>query len=458
MTWILVMALGAGCARNGCTTPVVAPSTNGPATLVCNVDFSRAAREPSQLRCDDPAIRTQDGRAFEVPARVGLAIVVPKKPDGTGLHTQAAVDADIAFVNKYFAAANIAFFRASYTVSDTIPLEVKNTIGNDSIFARKSKTLPVLYVQKLTIDGQEVGGIAWNNGSGVVVWSTSGPWNVILAHELGHALGLAHTDLCAGDGVADTPPDPGPNNYDCATGTSRGTCNLPTSCLEPVCNACDAICQTAVEPKPDVRNIMSHFQGPCRRFTLGQAELMRCTLRNQQSRLLDVELPPNQWWVDPIGGAPVQFGLRPLYCSGGRVSPPATIPAPALFRDGGGPIISLDAAGLKAWELKSFPKKSRVEVTFNGPTLDRYVVHEIRHQPAHVGILHADYDPQTGIASRAWIVRDDNTTLDIVGRRRDSLVSTLRLCGATQLRGWVIGITSGTAIDVSEFRLIEPKP
>lgn len=104
-----------------------------------------------------------------------------------------------------------------------------------------------------------------------------------VAHELGHFLGLCHTHeqqesasfiaypnrqtgaltaclpTCRGegDGVCDTPPDPGPER-----------CTYDPDC--------QSFCGTGAEPDP--KNLMSYYTGCRHRFTAEQARLMQHTL------------------------------------------------------------------------------------------------------------------------------------------------------------------------------------
>jgi hypothetical protein len=99
-------------------------------------------------------------------------------------------------------------------------------------------------------------------------------WPTTLAHELGHFFGLCHThgdhpapiialdgaqtceEPCAleGDGLCDTPPDPGPGT--CATGPE-----------------CAIACGDG--SLPDAENLMGYYPECRTRFTPAQAKLMR---------------------------------------------------------------------------------------------------------------------------------------------------------------------------------------
>lgn len=159
-------------------------------------------------------------------------------------------------------------------------------------------TIPVLFVDAIrgrppkaglsTLPNNRCGGVRVSDApalpGGLIVVSASRQPET-LAHELGHYLGLCHTheelkaqafalDASArcereGDGICDTPPDPGP----------------PSCSNDPYCAVS---CATAEGP-PDVFNVMSYYFG-CRRALSAQqlAEANRnLSLRRGWARCLD---------------------------------------------------------------------------------------------------------------------------------------------------------------------------
>lgn len=133
---------------------------------------------------------------------------------------------------------------------------------------------------------QGAGGVAAQIGVGGRVGSADGSITdvdepvTVIAHELGHTLGLYHTfqdfsgptmDPCLGDYVCDTPVDPG-----------RG---VGSACREAECSVtCHLGGVTLIPP---FRNVMSYWNcavaSGSGRFTPQQGELMRCTIQDQFS-------------------------------------------------------------------------------------------------------------------------------------------------------------------------------
>lgn len=232
--------------------------------------------------CANAAQRAQYGSPATF--RVAIDAVSTRRADGTPVVSEADVSNDLATANVVFSRGGVNLFLNSYAVSDTIPSHIPdNSVGNDAIF-QTSSTLAVLYVESY-FDG---GGVSWSNGTGVIVDRLSRTWDQVLAHEVGHSLGLQHTDYCAtnvadGDGVADTPYDPGRGGLACNNGTPTATgATCSSNCSSCPCSGvCTAPLQAT---KPDVNNIMTKYNdNTCTEyFTDGQYELMRCILRTQQ--------------------------------------------------------------------------------------------------------------------------------------------------------------------------------
>ena len=122
---------------------------------------------------------------------------------------------------------------------------------------------------------------------GIVVTSSG----VLLAHEMGHYLGLYHTfeggcqnNNCANDGdrVCDTPPD--------RSVRSSGPCGSPTnSCTTDTLSAySNGIFPTDV---PDqISNFMDYGNNACsNQFTQGQADRMKAAIQTQRAGLLEVQ-------------------------------------------------------------------------------------------------------------------------------------------------------------------------
>lgn len=191
--------------------------------------------------------------------------------------------------------------------------------------------IPVYFVEELLIDGVPRPGLATPpNGScggqrrtpepqglgGGVVLATP-RWPTTLSHEIGHYLGLCHThqavddvvvtedpettsmcrEPCAleGDGVCDTPLDPGPPH--CATGPE-----------------CAVVCDTGARPDP--ANLMGYYPHCRNQFTAEQAAWMRwgASLRRGWHRCRD----PRECPCNPLEPAcPEDMTCSPLEMDGG---------------------------------------------------------------------------------------------------------------------------------------------
>jgi hypothetical protein len=271
-----------GSLKSGHGTPQRGAATD-PVNVECSARAARSSGSNDLVAvgvCAVASTRANYGKPASF--RVAIDAVSTKRADGSAVVSQQDAQNDLATANVSFSRAGITLVLSSYAVSDSIPSHVvDNSVGNDPAF-RTTSTLAVVYVESY-FDG---GGVSWNNGTGVIVDRLSRTWDQILAHEVGHSLGLQHTDYCSGDvadgdGVADTPLDPGRGGYDCANHASTGaTCSSDCrSC------PCTGVCtQTLQAVRPDVNNIMAKYNdNRCTEyFSEGQNELMRCILRTQQ--------------------------------------------------------------------------------------------------------------------------------------------------------------------------------
>lgn len=237
---------------------------------------------------------------------VDLVAVVIADSSGNTPYTQDELDAELVRINLAFARddglglefrwADVVYLDAP----DWLELEGEQLDvvlgGRRRLFEREAFAIPLIFTQSVTIEAVPRPGLATPpNGicggqrrvsspqpllGGVVIAKRR--WPTTVAHELGHFLGLCHThspsvaavqvveggaedsgqvcdEPCAleGDGVCDTPPDPGPS-----------TCVLD--------EACAVSCEDGAEPLP--MNIMGYY-APCRSlFTEQQARMMRGAL------------------------------------------------------------------------------------------------------------------------------------------------------------------------------------
>jgi len=249
--------------------------SNADTAEVCGSDTSAGAiREVPAGACLDPAARAPLSGPLPETMTIGLNVVVTKR-NGSPIVDRARVDSEVDLANQAFDSGDVRFSINSFTTSDSISPDVTESIKNNEIFQLTSK-IAVLYVENLSSGG----GQAWSNGSGLVV-ATNGA-HAILAHELAHVLGLGHT-YDADDFVSDTVYDP-------------WACEFSSACFTGACADCTyESCPPPYEnTHPDPRNVVGPAVHPktrvsqqCNtRLTSGQWDLIHCTLRTSQKRLV----------------------------------------------------------------------------------------------------------------------------------------------------------------------------
>lgn len=256
---------------------------------------------------------------------------------GGGSHTHEDVAAELARVNALFAADD-AEMGLSFELDAVIELPVARLLALDSPEltqlmndprvhpAREEFYIPIVFTDEVlagggtpkyglsTLPNGTCGGLQGRAGTEtglIVVAKERAPTTV--AHEIGHYLGLCHThaeqsaltqgavmsasgtplvcgDMCKaeGDGLCDTPHDPGP----------------PTCSYDP---GCDTHCRGGAQP--DAKNLMSYYTACRRIFSRDQVRLMQHTVALRRA------------WQPCIGGAcactfgghtcPLQMSCRP---------------------------------------------------------------------------------------------------------------------------------------------------
>lgn len=165
----------------------------------------------------------------------------------------------------------------------------------DAVIRQVSRTagvVPITFVRSIQSRSSafEVGGYASFRGLPV----NGGASSAVVAHELGHFFGLAHTHTCrfgretqancdrAGDFLCDTPPDRGPRGFYGLDRCDDGTV-LNGSCSS-MAMACSAVCDDG--SRPDAANLMSYYH--CgQRLSPQQADFVRCTLSNELAEYAD---------------------------------------------------------------------------------------------------------------------------------------------------------------------------
>ena len=223
----------------------------------------------------------------------------------------AAVDAtqpdeDIAALNELFAPGKIQFTIVQTEVLDPDDDFYNAVHATDGALWKSfvsgvlkpllTDSLPLVYVRTYKgVNGQQLQ--AYGSSAAVVLAAATldtsyekKHWHKTVTHEVGHFLGLFHTHSClgpgGGDGVADTPMDPG---YSAAVSSSK--LQNDEGCAKVTAKPCDvdeagagctALCKglAANAAQPDPTNIMSYYPKKClKAFSLDQLRLMRCNLR-----------------------------------------------------------------------------------------------------------------------------------------------------------------------------------
>jgi Pregnancy-associated plasma protein-A len=242
---------------------------------------------------------------------VDLVFFVIVDDDGQSSHAPEDIDAELARLQRTFARDDD--FGLELRLLDVVRVAEPAWLeldGDDLEAMVRSPTIsrnrdefyvPVVITDRIFVDGVPRPGLSTvPNGMCGGQRRVAGPqpllglvavakqrWDTTLAHELGHFFGLCHTHadhpqlvipldpgpaqapaaedarVCVepctleGDGICDTPPDPGP-----------GPCAVDPECL-PSC---------ADGSTPDPANLMGYYPECRTGFTLAQAQLMRRTL------------------------------------------------------------------------------------------------------------------------------------------------------------------------------------
>jgi hypothetical protein len=237
---------------------------------------------------------------------VDLVLFVIVNEDGEGSHAPEDVEDELARLQRLFARDDD--FGLELRVADVVRVaepawlvldgdDLSAMIGSPTISRhRESFYVPVVLTDQVVVDGVLRPGLSTvPNGTCGGQRRVAGPqpllglvavakqrWPTTLAHELGHFLGLCHThgdpaelvipldsgagesaegaracsEPCAleGDGLCDTPPDPGP-----------GPCAVTPECLPSCLDG----------SLPDAANVMGYYPECRAGFTVEQAQLMR---------------------------------------------------------------------------------------------------------------------------------------------------------------------------------------
>lgn len=236
---------------------------------------------------------------------VDLVVFVITDEDGQGSHAPEDVDAELARLQATFARDDdfglelrlvdvVRVTEPAWLVLDGDDLDAMVRSPTISRF-REAFYVPIVLTDQVIVDGVPRPGLSTvPNGSCGGQRRVAGPqpllglvavakqrWPTTLAHELGHFLGLCHThgdtfdvvipvdpgddearacvEPCTleGDGICDTPPDPGP-----------GPCAVGPECVVGCADG----------STPAASNVMSYYPECRTDFSAAQAQLMRRSL------------------------------------------------------------------------------------------------------------------------------------------------------------------------------------
>lgn len=260
------------------------PEMNSVATGILN---------PSTV-CRPTAMRA--GARAAPPVDVRYRIHQCRGSDGTFPVSIDNIRAAMSDVRDVYAAFGVRLIEESvreFTENDCVITHGDSAFEARIEGATPANLIPIVFVRRIVSGAAfPVGGFA--SFQGIVV--NAGSAHEVVAHELGHFFGLAHTHACnhgvetagncatAGDFFCDTPADRGPAGVS-GLDTCLGGTVLNGSCTNVACAS--ASCADASHPDP--RNVMSYYHCWPPRVSDEQQDFIRCTLRNE---LLRFTAPP----------------------------------------------------------------------------------------------------------------------------------------------------------------------
>jgi cysteine-rich repeat protein len=269
---------GDGCAAD-CVVEVGGRRVHSDGTLV----DEQTRRSLQGSVCLDVAERR---RVAALPSRrVEYRLRVCRLPSGEPVFPLGRARAAMEAASRELWAAGIELVEDSAAI-EAVTTDCSVSFGDQRLRdlateSHEARTLPVFFVREVVGGARGVGWLGYGAfGFGAVV-ATADPQVVL--HEVGHALGLSHTHACSGvpegrgdcgatgDGLCDTPYDPGPAWWgQRCVGEEAQRC--APGCEEDECSG---------GAMPDRRNAMSYYTG-CRGVLSGeQRDLARCVLEHE---------------------------------------------------------------------------------------------------------------------------------------------------------------------------------
>ncbi len=213
---------------------------------------------------------------WEIALAVPLTIHVVRESSGGGGAGPEQVAAAMIDLNRLFEGSGIRFCHegAMQYVDDSALYDgAWRAATLAAMMARRNiaGTINVYVIRDMVFNGAPLNcGTTSLDGRGIAVkldcfGTPANPST--LAHEMGHFLSLPHTHFGLGDGIEDTPPDPG---------LRRG---IPPHIEYDVTEAPSCTYIGPAPWDPDTRNVMSYSRPECRSsFTQGQRDRMLAAL------------------------------------------------------------------------------------------------------------------------------------------------------------------------------------